>query len=443
MATFDFNTLKNKYEGFHHPVAVIEVNDVSIGSAQADIPLSDIDVELTCGYEASAAEFSLYDVYDKATGSFLYDKVKKYLYLGSRAEIYLGYGKQVRSVFVGVITRVNFLYEALEIPCIRVTAMDVKGIMMAGSYSKQLKAACFSEAVREILGKTAYEKLRSSMVIKSIHVTDTPDKQRFGSAGTGASGSASAGALGSATAGALGGAGAAGAGGAVSDRTVEMTAESDYEFVVKAAKKYNYEFFTECGNVYFRKAKADKTILMSIGPDTGMRSFDVSYDLTGLSQTVIARGVDVAKGQLIQASKKSANRISMGNRAAPLLSGSQKVYLDATITSREEAQDRADSLMEQISYRFGRLECELVGIPELLPGHFITLSGLGTGADNDFYLTRVRHVLRGDGTYVTKLTGAAASLKTGSGGGLAGAASAGGMSGGLAGAASAAGWLGL
>lgn len=417
MATFDFNTLKTKYEGFHHPVAVIEVNDVSIGAEKADIPLSDIDVELTCGFEASAAEFSLYDVYDKTTGSFLYDKVKQYLYLGSKVEIYLGYGKQVRSVFVGVITRVNFLYEALEIPCIRVTAMDVKGIMMAGSYSKQLKAVCFSEAVREVLGKTAYEKLRSSTVIKSIHVTDTPDKLRSGAGSVGAPGSVGTGVL--------------GAGAGASDRTVEMTAESDYEFVVKAAKKYNYEFFTECGNVYFRKAKADKTILMTLGPSTGMRSFDVGYDLTGLSQTVIARGVDVAKGQLISASKKSANRISMGNRAAPLLSGSQKVYLDATITSREEAQERADSLMEQISYRFGRLESEVVGIPELLPGHFITLSGLGTGADNDFYLTRVRHVMRGDGTYVTKLTGTAASLKTGPGGGLAGASSAGGLMSGL------------
>ncbi|MDO4292940.1 MAG: hypothetical protein Q4C65_06875 [Eubacteriales bacterium] len=398
MATFDFNTLKTKYEGFHHPTVVIEVNDVSIGSARTDIPLSEIDVELTCGFEASAAEFSLYDVYDKATGSFLYDKVKQYLYLGSKVEIYLGYGKQVRSVFVGVITRVNFLYEALEIPCIRVTAMDVKGIMMSGSYSKQLKAVCFSEAVREVLGKTAYEKLRSSTVIRGIYVTDTPDKLRSGQAGS---------------------------------RTVEMTAESDYEFVVKAAKKYNYEFFTECGNVYFRKAKADKAILMTVGPSTGMRSFDVGYDLTGLSQTVIARGVDVAKGQLISASKKSANRISMGNRAAPLLTGSQRVYLDATITSREEAQDRADSLMEQISYRFGRLESELVGIPELLPGHFITLSGLGTGADNDFYVTRVRHVLRGDGTYATKLTGTAASLKTDAAGGLAGGTSAAGVASGL------------
>ena len=110
----------------------------------------------------------------------------------------------------------------------------------------------------------------------------------------------------------------------------------------------------------------------------------------------------------------------MGNKAKPLLRGGQKVYLDATITSKEEAQERADSLLEEMAYRFGRLEGELIGIPELLPGHFITLAGLGTAADNDFYLKKVRHLLRGDGSFVTKLEGICASMKSESISGISG-----------------------
>ena len=37
-----------------------------------------------------------------------------------------------------------------------------------------------------------------------------------------------------------------------------------------------------------------------------------------------------------------------------------------------------------MSYRYGTLECELVGIPELLPGYFITLTGLGDNLRNKF-----------------------------------------------------------
>ena len=53
----------------------------------------------------------------------------------------------------------------------------------------------------------------------------------------------------------VGGVAVPGVPGTATDKTVEMVAESDYEFVVKAAKKYNYEFFVSGGNVYFRKAK--------------------------------------------------------------------------------------------------------------------------------------------------------------------------------------------
>ena len=39
------------------------------------------------------------------------------------------------------------------------------------------------------------------------------------------------------------GGGAAAGGGQAPDNRIEMVAESDYEFVVRAAKKFNFEFF--------------------------------------------------------------------------------------------------------------------------------------------------------------------------------------------------------
>ena len=217
----------------------------------------------------------------------------------------------------------------------------------------------------------------------------------------------------------------------VSSQSVEMVAESDYEFVVKAAKKNNYEFFTECGNVYFRKAKADQSVLISIGPDTGLRSFDISYDVTGLTEKVTVRSMDVAKGQVISAQKKFSAKISQGSAAMAMLKGSEKVYIDPSVTSKEEAEERAASLMEQISYRYGSLRCEMIGIPELLPGHFVEVSGLGTGVDNTFYLSRVRHIMTEDGDYTVQMEGQAASA--GGSGALGAAGALGGAAGGLAG----------
>ncbi|MBQ2257174.1 MAG: phage late control D family protein [Lachnospiraceae bacterium] len=388
MANYDFSELEKQYESFDQPMAVIKVNDKEIGTKKRRFILSDVIVDLTSGYEASTAEFSIFDVYDMGQACFLFEDVKKFIFLGSKVDIYLGYSGSVTAVFTGVITGVNFLFEKEDIPCIRVTAMDVKGIMMSGSYSRQLMAQNYADAVTEILNKTAYEKLKGSEIIKSIQVDDTPDKQRNASAGGGAGGSGQE---------------------QVTDKSIEMVAESDYEFVVKVAKRNNFEFFTRCGNVYFRKAKSEDTVIMQIGPNTGMTYFDVSYDLTGLVEKIIVRGMDVAKAKVISSEKKFSNKISQGNKAKPLLSGSQKVYIDSTVSSKEEAEDRADSLMETMSYRYGKLACGMVGIPELQPGYFVELSGLGEGADNKFYINRVRHVLSREGTYETRLEGQAAS----------------------------------
>ena len=403
MAVNTFESLEKKYSLFQHPVVVALVNDKNI-SGKNGFTVSDLVIDLTSGFEASTAELSLYGVYDIDKGQFQFDKVKKYILLGSRLDLYLGYGDQARQVFTGAITRVNFLYEKSGAPCIRLTAMDVKGVMMSGCYSKQLKADNFADAVTEILNRTAYEKLKSTQIIKGVYVTETPDKPRKAMSG-----------------GVM----------TVSSQSVEMVAESDYEFVVKAAKKNNYEFFTECGNVYFRKAKADQSVLISIGPDTGLRSFDISYDVTGLTEKVTVRSMDVAKGQVISAQKKFSAKISQGSAAMAMLKGSEKVYIDPSVTSKEEAEERAASLMEQISYRYGSRGCEMIGIPELLPGHFVEVSGLGTGVDNTFYLSRVRHIMTEDGDYTVQLEGQAASADGSSALGAAGAL--GGATGGLAG----------
>lgn len=378
MAVYDFGQLREKYGDFHDPSAVIRINGSELGG---ELQISDINIELTCGFEASIAEFSIYNAYSREKGSFAFEAVKKYIFLGSKTEIFLGYGKKAKLVFTGLLSRVSFRNERMDIPCIRLTAMDVKAVMMAGSYSAQLKAVSYSDAVREILQKTAYEKLKASGVITAVSVTDTPDRA------------------------------AALQGAAGKDKALQMTAESDYDFVVKAAKKYNYEFFTECGNVIFRRAKSDRLPLLTIGPNTGLRSFDVTYDITGLVEKVSVRGVNPSRAEVISANKKLANKISHGNRARPVIRGSRRVYLDSTVGSRAEAQSRADFLAEETAYRLGSLECELVGLPELFPGRFLDMSGLGTGADNRFYLKSVRHILRGDGGFSTIVKGMAAGMK--------------------------------
>lgn len=377
MAAYEFDDLKTKYNVFQKPIAVLRIEDKDVGGKKG-YPISDVEIDLTCGYEASVAEFSLYKVYNKVRDCFeVAGALKKYIALGARTEIALGYGALAELVFVGVVTRVSYRYDAEEIPCIRVCAMDVKGVMMAGSYSRQLTAASYSAAVKEILMKNVYAGMQNSGIIRGIQVTDTPDQPAPVPVGEAA----------------------------VTDRSVEMAAESDYEFVVRAARRYNYEFFTECGIVLFRKAKADKDIRIAISSKSGLYHFDITYDVTGLVNKVTVRAVDAGKAKVISSGAK--NRAALPAKAKALLKGSEKVYIDASAVSVEETGYRADSLMENISYRYGSLECEVQGLPEYLPGYFVEVTGVGGSADNKFYITRAVHKLSKEGRYTVKLEGKA------------------------------------
>lgn len=391
MATYEYKDLAEQYEDFSYPIAVIEVNGLDIAKNDKQFIVNQIEVELTSGFEASIASFNIYNAFDAQSSKFMYQEVKQYIMIGSKLSIALGYANVARKVFIGVITKVNFLFDQDSSPYIHVTAMDVKGIMMAGSYAQQLKAKSYGEAVKEVLEKTAYNKLVDNEIISAIEVADTPDMQQKTPGAGGMPVATSDDGLDS------------------SDYTIEMVNESDYEFVVRAAKRFDYEFFTQCGMVLFRRAKDDQEVVMEYSPGKGLYDFDIEYDITGIVNEIEVRGMDTGKAKMISSKQKFGGSVSNGNRAKALLSGSRKVYIDPTVRSTDEAKYRAVSLMEDMMYRVGSLTCMVQGTPEIVAGKQIAIKDLGGAASNYFYVTEVRHVLSSDG-YYTYIKGKASSV---------------------------------
>lgn len=382
MATFEFTQLRKQYENFSYPFSVVEINNKDISKDKNGLAVSDLNIELTSGFEASIASFTIYNCYNRDHSQFEITKVKKYIMIGSLVKIFLGYGRSCREVFRGFISGIRFFSNEYEIPGIEITAMDVKGIMMANNNSYQLKAEYFSDAVREILQKKAYTGLKTASVINKLDISATPDKT------SPAAGQAKA-----------------------SDRTVEMVCESDYEFVVKAAKKYNYEFFSLGGTVYFRKAKENKDILLEAAPNTGLKGYEITYDITGQTEAIEVRSMDPGKAQLISTQSRVNQKISQQNQAKNLIKQSKKSYIDPTVSSQKEAQYRLDYLKEEMMFRFGNLEAEFIGLPELVPGRFIKMKELGNMVSNTFYLVSVTHKMDTESGFVTYIKGRASGLE--------------------------------
>ena len=79
---------------------------------------------------------------------------------------------------------------------------------------------------------------------------------------------------------------------------------------------------------------------MEAAPGNVLRSYEIGDDFTGIVEKVEVRGMDAGKSKVIKASKKMKNKLSQGNKAKPLIKNSQKVYIDPTVTSKEEADYR-------------------------------------------------------------------------------------------------------
>ena len=120
--------------------------------------------------------------------------------------------------------------------------------------------------------------------------------------------------------------------------------------------------------------------------------------------------MDPGKGKLITATKKFNNKISQGSKAKNLVSKLEKVFIDPTASSKDDAGYRANYLIENMSYRFGTLEADILGLPELVPGRFIQIAGLGKDVANVFYLQEVIHTFASSGDFVTRIIGKAATI---------------------------------
>ena len=96
MAAYDYEGLKKKYEDFAYPVIHVQIGGKDFQENKAGLRLSDVEVEMTSGFEAAMATFWIYNCYNQVTCAFAFDDLKKYICMGSSVIISMGYGVRVQ-----------------------------------------------------------------------------------------------------------------------------------------------------------------------------------------------------------------------------------------------------------------------------------------------------------------------------------------------------------
>lgn len=352
-----YSVLEKKYNNFKAPSCEIKVGSTKLVSSKK-LLISNVEVELTCGFEASGCSFSIVGAYNAEKSDF--DSDVKCLCIGEKLEIEIGYVKR-ESVFSGFISDINYSFGGDEC-VITVYGMDAKGLLMKSRRLEFFTEKSADAVVSRILGESPVSTYLSGKSVDKCPEDEVPL------------------------------------------RSHQMT---DYELIVEQAQKNGYEFFIIQGKAYFTKRKKVTSNLMTLEPGSGLLNASVTFSGQKLIKEFEIRSIDQEKGEMITGSATVSG--SFGKSGSKLLGKSKMVFYEPGVKDANEAKARAKARAEEAAESFGTLEATCIGIPEMAPGRFIKLKKLSGDADGKYYITYVRHTL-GDNEYITEIKAARNSL---------------------------------
>jgi len=279
---------------------------------------------------------------------------------GATVEIALGYGDAtaLQPVLTGVVTELSTDFSAGSTPELSMSGSDGLYPLTVGKNNRHWEDAPDSTAVADVA--------RTAGLRADVRPT-TPAKER-----------------------------------------IDQNNETDMVFLTTLAERNGATFYERGGTLYFGPRHNDTTAVAELVWGEGLLSFSPEANLARQIAEVRVHCRSAATGEEIlgrarrgEESGRDTRARSGGERVVAALASDPVLNLRAAVSTQEEADARAQAVLEERSQDFvtGRGEC--VGLPELLPDTNVTLSGLGRAFSKTYYLAETTHTLDGSGYRTT------------------------------------------
>lgn len=345
----NYKALAGKYYNFRAPTIEITVGGTKLVSGKK-LQITELEVELTSGYEASGCIFYISGEYEPKNTDFTADINK--LQIGEQLEVAVGYIK-TEKVFSGYINQLDYEFgTGEETYRIRVEGIDVKGILMKNRRLEFFKEKSADKVVKAILGEQPVSSYISGKQIDAC---------------------------------------------AEEEIALRANMMTDYDLIVEQARKQGYEFFVLQGKVFFREKEKVSSSIMKLSPKHGILNGRLTLSGQSLYKTAEVRSIDEESAKIIQGEANIKGSFSSGGSGSKLLGSTKQIFYEAGVKDAAEAKKRASHKVENAAEGFGLLECECIGIPEIGPGRFIEIEGMSQVVNGKYYVTQVRHTLGLDG----------------------------------------------
>jgi phage protein D len=359
----EFSKLQKQYQDFYVPNFTVAVEGEDI--LKKSVEVFNVSVNNTLE-GADDFSFTVNNPYDPDAENFPYLQEGGLFEVGKKVEIKMGYvdKKRLNTLLVGLITSIDVSFPANGISQLVVKGFDLSHPMMKEKHSENWGSSDQPVKYSDIVKKLAGQKYN----LKTSNVVDTGEKHR----------------------------------------QLKQDRESDYEFIKnKLAEKIGFEFFVFKDDLFFRPPANDKKdMVTTLEWGKTLINFSPQLNIANQVTEVQVRGWDPSKQKpIIGKASKGDEHGRDGKRK----SGAEKIeesqgsvirHFWKPVSSKKEAENLAKSLLDRLSEDLVTGSGECIGLPDILPGNNIKLSGLGRFSKS-YYIEKSTHSMSSSGYKTT------------------------------------------
>lgn len=344
--TFSYSELSKKYNNFHTPCCTVKAGTTDVKSLGL-LP-SEIEIRQTIKNKAGTCTFVISNGYDVVSQSFK-DEIADNFPLGQTVEAGIGYITPVY-MFKGFVTDISFSFEHGQPPSARITCSDIRSLMMQGKLNAMPELASFPIMMPLIM--LMYTSILNMRIVYYDLWNLAEDFRQN---------------------------------------------TNDFNYLYNYGLKRGYEFFVLGEHCYFRKKWQNTSPLMTLKWGESIISFNrgtsyssnkLSGSLSGLLSLIpfFSDNLLTPQGYPHKMATPKIPKVDMDTSEA-------KNTLDLINIMLTSLHNLGDSMAS------GTVTC--VGIPEIIPGRYIRLTGLDSRFfDGDYYIEEVTHKFSSSG-YIT------------------------------------------
>lgn len=352
--SYQIDILNKKYGAFLGPAIEIKIGGVKLDSNS--LPISSLTVDLSADGSAGNCTFTVDSLYDYETGGWT-NKLVKLLKVGAKLEVYGGYVKK-ELLFFGYIDEFAMSYKSGGSPQIRVSGVDGLGYLMSCRDDYYGGEKSTAAAIKEILSKCVTAGFAKKVSVDSgLKDFETP---------------------------------------IIKDESLD-----DYKFLRVLAERYGMVLMCVQGELIFDSLWEYSRPIMELELGRGLMSFERALSTHGQVGKVTVWSLDDHNESVLG----TADKVSVGGTgktAADTFSSLKKAILRESsefATTKEECKRLAQARLNGIAMEYVRGEGQCIGIPELIPGRFIAIKGLGDESSKEFFISRVTHSFTSGGYF--------------------------------------------